>query len=161
MTWVVDMGFALHLRRLYFRGLAGEPAVYDSLVGRGGSLIRHLPGLSCAHGEARPELCPRLPLRALLGQGRGDPRGMLLLQPLPSLLLLPPPLLFVLSVRCFNHCHRPLATLASQVYKKYQKHEVVLGTGAHWYYKGNQHEEKRAEPVQASHGSTVSPRGVS
>jgi hypothetical protein len=41
------------------------------------------------------------------------------------------------------------------VYSKFQVKEVMLGSGEHWYYKGDQHEQTRADPVPATHQTTV------
>lgn len=48
-------------------------------------------------------------------------------------------------------------------YVRYQQHEVKLGEGAHWYYRGNQHELATADPVQVcrqSHYATLEPRAT-
>jgi hypothetical protein len=42
-----------------------------------------------------------------------------------------------------------------QVYDLYLKREVILSEQGHWYYKGNQHEMVTADPVKATHSTTV------
>jgi hypothetical protein len=42
-----------------------------------------------------------------------------------------------------------------KVYIDFQVKEFMLDSGEHWYFKGDQHEQTRAEPVSATHQTTV------